>query len=140
MGTRGPVPKRSEEVAGHHRSTEEITKIQASGEVPVPELLVEDPHPVVVEFWKSLKNSAQSQYYEESDWAYALWILHFADKQLKSGRPSSQMVAAVNSAFTDLLVSEGARRRVQMEIERSEAKASVVDLAELFKQRMQNSS
>ena len=136
----GPVPKRDEERIRRNKPDMELTTIHAQGPVPQPELGFEDPHPVVQDMWNSLAESGQAVFYEPSDWKYARFTLHFADKLLKSARPSSQMLAAVNSAFTDLLVSEGHRRRVRMEVERNKSKADVVDLSEMFKERMGASS
>lgn len=136
MGTRGPVPKRSEERIRRNKPEVEVTKVEAAGTVPQPDLGFADPHPMIVEFWESLAASAQAQFYEPSDWAFAKFTLHFADTLLKSSRPSAQLLQGVNSALGDLLVSEGARRRVRMEVERNKAKADVVDLAEMFKERM----
>lgn len=136
MGTRGPVPKRSEERIRRNKPEVEVTKVEVAGPVPQPDLGFSDPHPMIVEFWESLAASAQAQFYEPSDWAFAKFTLHFADTLLKSARPSAQLLQGVNSALGDLLVSEGARRRVRMEVERNKAKADVVDLAEMFKERM----
>lgn len=135
MGSRGPVPYRSEERAPRPDDIE-ITKIEAVGSVEQPELMITDPHPFTVELWESLGESGQSMYYEPSDWAFARFTLHFADGLLKNSRPSAQMLQSINSAFSDLLLSEGARRRVRMEVEREGAKADVVDLAQLFQERM----
>lgn len=136
MGGMGPVPKRSEERIRRNKPEVEITKIEAVGEAPQPELGLFSPEPMIEDFWEALGQSAQSRFYEPSDWQFARFTLHFADGLLKSSRPSAQMLQGVNSALGDLLVSEGARRRVRMEVERAQAKASVVDISELFRQRM----
>lgn len=140
MGTRGPVPKRSDERV-RRNTTEygEIDKVPAIGPVAVPDLGLEDPHPLIADFYESLKDSAQSQYYEPSDWQLARFALHFANILVKSGRPSSQLLAAVNSMLTDLLVSEGSRRRVRMEIERNQAEGQLIDVAEMFRQQFARS-
>lgn len=138
MGTRGPIPKRSDERIRRNKDDVEITTIEAVGPIHQPELGLDDPHPMIVDFWESLGDSAQSKFYEPSDWQYARFTLHFADKLVKSGRPSSQLLAAVNSSFTDLLVSEGARRRVRLEVEREQTKAQVIDIAQMFEERMNN--
>lgn len=139
LGSRGPVPKRSDERIRRNKDEVEITKIDAAGQVDQPPLDLDDPHPMIVDFWDSLGESAQSRFYEPSDWQFARFTLHFADGLVKSGRPSSQMLAAVNSALNDLLVSEGQRRRVRMEIEREQAQAEVVDLAAELQKRMKSS-
>lgn len=138
-GTRGPIPKRSEERIRRNKDEVEITKIQAGDVVEQPSLGLDDPHPMIVDFWDSLGESAQNRFYEPSDWQYARFTLHFADQLVKSGRPSSQLLAAVNAALGDLLVSEGHRRRVRLEVERAQAKAEVVDIAQMFQERIGNS-
>jgi len=139
VGTRGPVPKRSDERV-RRNTTEygEIDKVEAIGPVEVPELGLDDPHPMIVDFYESLKDSAQSKFYEPSDWQMARFALHFADILVKSARPSSQLLAAVNSMLTDLLVSEGSRRRVRMEIERNQAHGQLIDVAEMFRQQFEH--
>ncbi|WP_243727114.1 hypothetical protein [Actinocrispum wychmicini] len=113
-----------------------MEKLPVVGQVAVPALDIEDPHPLIVDFYSSLKDSAQAQFYEPSDWQFARFTLHFANKLIQSARPSSQMLAAVNAALTELLVSEGARRRVRLEIEREQTTATVIDVAEMFRQQL----
>jgi hypothetical protein len=78
----------------------------------------------------------KDQFYDPSDWQFARFTLHFANKLIQTNRPSSQMLAAVNFALTELLVSEGARRRVRLEIEREQTAGTVIDVAETFRQQM----
>lgn len=132
----GPVPKRSEERIRRNKPVIPITKVQAAGRVEQPELGFPDVHPMIQDFWDSLGESAQAKYYEPSDWQFARFTLHFANQLVNSGRPSAQLLTTVNSALTDLLVTEGARRRVQIEVEREQQKNNVADVAELFKQRL----
>nr|WP_253730389.1 hypothetical protein [Lentzea flava] len=113
----------------------EVEKVTALGAVVVPELGIDNPHPLVTDFYRSLRESAQARYYEPSDWAYARFVLHHANTLVSSGRPSAQMFAAVTSALSDLLVAEGHRRRVRLEIEREHAAGQVVDVASIFKDR-----
>lgn len=132
----GPVPKRSSERIRRNKDDVEVETLDAIGPVDVPDLGFDDPSPMIVEFYQSLTESAQSKYYEPSDWQYARFALHFADQLVKSGRPSAQLLTAVNQMLTDLLVSEGARRRVRLEVERSSSEGAVLDVAELFRQQM----
>ena len=137
MGTRGPVPKRSEDRI--RRNIEEpVEKVLAIGVVEVPDLDIPDAHPMIVDFYESLKDSAQSQYYEASDWQHARIVCHFLDMQIKSSKPSGQMLATLNSMMTDMLITEGSRRRVRLEIEREQAAGQVIDLAETLRQRFAN--
>lgn len=141
MGQRGPIPKRSEERI--RRNKDEfgpVEKIPAAGRVEQPPLDFEAPHPMITDFYASLADSAQAQYYEPSDWQFARFTLHFMDQLLKAGRPSAQMLTAVNSALTDLLVSEGSRRRVRLEVERETSKAQVFDLSERLREMAQEAN
>lgn len=138
MGARGPVPKRSSERERRNKPDYEITTVDIDGDVLMPELGIENPHPIVADLWDSLGMSAQQQYYEPSDWQFARFTLHFANQLLWTSRPSAQMFQGVTSALSDLLVSEGSRRRLRMEIERNKASADVVDISELFRERMEN--
>lgn len=136
MGSRGPVPKRSEERIRRNKEEVPVETVTAIGIVQVPDLDFEDPHPMIRDFYESLKDSAQSKFYEPSDWQFARFTLHFADRLVKSGKPSSQMLAAVNSALTELLVSEGSRRRVRLEVEREQAKGELFQVADMFRERL----
>jgi hypothetical protein len=131
----GPVPKRSEDRIRHDSNV--IDKVQAFGVVRKPDLgLGDSVHPIITDFWNSVGESAQSRYYEASDWQYLRTSLHFLNQLLKSNKPSAQMLTVVNQMLTDLLVSEGSRRRVRMEIERNVTSqdAEVKNLSDYFKQ------
>ncbi len=133
----GPIPTRSDKRIRRNKPDVPIEKVTALGAVRVPALGMDDPHPLVVDLYLSLADSAQARYYEPSDWQYARFALHFADVLLKSSRPSSQLLASVQSMMTELLFSEGARRRVRIEVERSNPSGGdVLDVADLFRQRL----
>jgi hypothetical protein len=132
----GPVPKRSEERIRRNKDETPIVVLHASGSVNIPELDLPEPHPITAQLWDSAVNSAQGKYYEESDWAYLRFTLHFVDDLVKSSRPNGQVLATVHSMMSDLLVTEGSRRKVRIEVERSEVQAKVTDIAELFRQRL----
>lgn len=133
-GPSGPVPKRSAE-RGPQPYDKVIDKVQAFGVVKKPNLgLGENPHPIITDFWESIGESAQSRYYEPSDWQYLRITLHFLNKLLNTGKPSAQMLTVVNQMLTDLLVSEGSRRRVRMEIERETTKDNVVNISDYFRE------
>jgi hypothetical protein len=134
--SRGPIPKRSDQRIRRNRPDVEIETVSAIGVVPVPEFDLSDVHPLVNELFLSLKDSAQSRFYEPSDWAYAKFTLHFADVLLKSSRPSGQLLSTVQTMLTDLLLTEGARRRVRLEVERNQSEAAVLDVADMFRARL----
>lgn len=130
----GPVPKRSDERI--RRNKVDIEKIAAIGVVPIPELQLDDPHPMVASMYRSLRESAQNKYFEPSDWEFARFTMFFMDNLLKQGRPSAIMLQQVNSMLASLLVTEGDRRRVRMEVERNRVGGDVIDVAEMFRQRL----
>lgn len=137
MGSRGPIPARSDQRVRRNKPDVPVEKVTVIGAVFAPELDMPDAHPLVHEIYLSLKESAQSRFYESSDWAFAKFTLHFADHLLKSHRPSGQMLATVQTMLGDLLVHEGARRRVRLEVERSQGSgAEVLEVADLFRKRL----
>lgn len=127
--------KRSEERI--RRNIEPPTeKVSAFGVVAQPTLDFDDPHPTVVRFWNALGESAQTKYYEPSDWEMARVMLHMLDKHIRRSNPSAQMMAVIQSMMNDLLVSEGSRRKVRLEVEREALKmGEVINIADLFEQR-----
>lgn len=137
MGSRGPVPKRSEDRIRRNKPEVPIEKVEAIGTVVAPELGFEDPHPLVKDLYLSMRESAQARFYEPSDWEMARFTLHFADILLKSSRPSGQLLATVQSMMVDLLLTEGSRRRVRLEVERSvSGEGNVLDVADMFRARL----
>jgi hypothetical protein len=122
----GPVPKRSDQ--RRRRNKVDLDRVQIDTEVLVPELnLPGDLHPVAVDFYESLRISGQAQYFEPSDWQRARVFVSLLSDVLYSSKPSSMMYAALQSDMQALLVSEGDRRKVRMEIDRLPADTSVED-------------
>ena len=134
-GFTGPIPERSDMRVRRNKPDVEIEKITAIGPVAIPPLGIVDPHPMVTEIYESMKKSAQKKYYEPTDWAFAKVTLHFLNKLLYSPKPSAQMLASVNSMLASLLLTEGDRRRVRIEVERNPnptQDAKVVSIADRF--------
>ncbi|MFL6096060.1 MAG: hypothetical protein ACJ71Y_11480 [Blastococcus sp.] len=122
MGTRGPIPKRSEERRRVNKD-DGPALIQAPAGSPedAPDLPDPDPlwHPIAADWYLSLRESGQSAFYEPSDWAMARYAAHVMSQVLLSERgPNGQLVAALNSVMSSLLTTEGDRRRARMELER----------------------
>ncbi|MEW2580139.1 hypothetical protein [Streptomyces syringium] len=78
-------------------------------------------HPIARDWYCSLSTSGQSQFYEPSDVATARYVAEAMSRNLAGARFSAQLFAAVSSAMTELLTTEGARRRVRIELEREPA-------------------
>lgn len=137
MGDRGPVPARSDQKVRRNLPDTPIATITAIGPVEIPDLGIPNAHPMVRDLYESMKTSAQKVYYEPSDWQYARITLHFVNRLLKSTKPSAQMLASVNQMLTSLLLTEGDRRRVRIEVERQQAEGVVIDVADMFRQQLQ---
>lgn len=123
----GPVPKRTDQRRRRNK-TEPVTTIAAGGTTSAPPLR-EGLDPLAVQWYESLSRSAQSRFYEPSDWAYAQLLAESVHEFAE--RPSANMLKALTSAMAVLLVTEGDRRRMRVELERTageaETGAKVVD-------------
>lgn len=86
MGERGPAPGRSEEKLGNSKPALEVRKLNTKEilekviEIP---LACESWHPVAIYWFESLGDSAQSVYYEPSDWALAYTMAESLSRDLK---------------------------------------------------------
>ncbi|PZM98407.1 MAG: hypothetical protein DIU79_00010 [Actinobacteria bacterium] len=118
MGTRGPIPKRSEERRRRNKpSGGDITKAARGTRLARPPAADRSWHRLARYWYESLAKSGQSEFYEPSDWATARIWAEILSRQLQSGRISAQMVAAWSAAATELLTTEGARRRMRLELQ-----------------------
>jgi hypothetical protein len=130
MGKRGPVPKRSE--LRQRRNKDEV-ETKSAPATPVIESPPADPewHSIAVEWFESLGKSGQAFFYEESDWATARYIAEAMSRNLKQGRFSAQLFAAVMSGMTELLTTEGARRRARVELQKGDEAPDLTLVADL---------
>jgi hypothetical protein len=139
-GFNGPIPKRDDQRIRRNQPEVQTDKVEMIGEVEIPDLGLPDPHHLISDFYASLALSGQARYYEPSDWQFARITLHFLDKLLKSSKPSGQMLATITTSLSNLMVSEGDRRRLRMEVERNKGAGdsgeNVVDIAEMFRRRL----
>ncbi len=76
MGSRGPVPKRSEHSRSHRSKAEQALVQKSSAPVaPVVQPPAEDGwHSMAADWYRSLAESGQARFYEASDWQTArIW-------------------------------------------------------------------
>lgn len=153
-GAGGPVPKRSDQRRRQNKPAVPITRGRAE-EVEIPEA-DENWHPVARRWFDSLARSGQSFYYQDSDWATAVLIAESMSRDLKpqvvgiteEGEPVRAVIplkgaslSAYLKAMTVLLVTEGDRRRLRLELERNdEPQESGSEVTELdsFRSRLAN--
>ena len=115
MGTRGPVPKHSED-----RKRRNTPAVDAGVEKVVVESSVDisiptpdaNWHPIALRLWDSLALSGQSRFYEPSDWALAYSLMDDLTYYKFATKRSGQMLASIYAQMSSLLITEGDRRRV----------------------------
>ena len=95
-------------------------------------------------WYESLHTSGQSQFYQDSDWRFAEFVVAGMDAFLE--KPSAGMFSAVVSAQSQLLTTEGERRRSRLELEAAAASGGAeedgADVSELdqYRQRLRSGS
>lgn len=116
---RGPVPKRSDQrVRRNKPDGPEVTKISGASTVKAP-AEDRDWHNTAKRWFRSLKKSGQAIFYEPSDWAYAQLAADLLSSEMQREKPRAVMVSQILSMMDNLLTSEGARRRVRIELVRA---------------------
>ena len=120
MGHVGPIPKRSDQVRRTNHKSENIKA--PTGPLPVepPEA---DPawHPAALQLWESMAASGQARFYEPSDWGLAYVLMDDLTAYLRSRSRPGVKLSAILSGLGSLLVTEGDRLRVRLELERGTA-------------------
>lgn len=119
MGVRGPVPNRSADLS-RDRDVDRgdrapITKgLSRPATIPEPDA---EWHAIATMLWNAALESGQADFYESSDYAWLFNICEELSRYKKADKRSSMMFAALNQAFEALLITEGARRRVRIELQ-----------------------
>ncbi|AIA05413.1 hypothetical protein DC74_4941 [Streptomyces noursei] len=126
---RGPVPKRSDQRRGHHKPEGPALVKAEAGKAPTIPRASGDWHPIAKRWFQSLKDSGQAQFYEQSDWLTAVYVAEAMSRNLGQAKFSAQLFQSVMSAMTDLLTTEGARRRARVELEREPAGEDAAEAA-----------
>jgi hypothetical protein len=119
---RGPVPNRSDDLSRpRERKGSDIVPVTKGVARPstIPD---SDPdwHPIAQQLWTALAASGQADFYQQSDWALAFSICEDLSHFKNSTKRSGQMLQTIYSAMERLLVAEGDRRRVRIELHEPE--------------------
>lgn len=114
----GPVPKR--EAQRRRVNKPEVPVTHAEVAAPVVQVPAADGswHPLARDWFESLARSGQSQFLEPSDWAQARVWAYLLSEELFRDKASAMMIASWASGAAELLTTEGARRRMRIELER----------------------
>lgn len=133
MGARGPVPKRNAQRRRRNEESKADTAPVLTSAVEAPPV-VKSWSPAAKRWYESLTESGQAQFFEPSDWQAAQLVAGELSVYLRSKKRSAMMWSHIWTAMTDLLTTEGARRRLKIEIERpseDEDDAEASDVAKL---------
>jgi hypothetical protein len=117
MGTRGPVPARSDQRRRRNKPETPTDRVAIDGKVTIP-APAEGWHPIAAAWYGSLERSGQSRYFEPSDWQAAHFTAALMSDCLSGDGVNAQLVAQIRGMMADLLTTEGARRRAGIELER----------------------
>lgn len=112
----GPHPKRSAERRRRNIVPGETTVVR-EGMVRSPRL-PPGMDPIAVRWFNSLRSSGQSDFFEPSDWAAAVFVAEVITRALEEEAMSAALFAGIWSAMGDLMTTESARRRMRLEVER----------------------
>lgn len=139
----GQIPKRSEQRRRRNKPDEDaqVDKPAKTGSSEKPPAHT-SWHPIAQRWYDSLERSGESVYFEPSDWAAAEVTAESLSRDLyREGKPIPGMnLAAYQRTMTVLLMTEGDRRRLRMELQRGDvvdeddaaAEATVVDIHSRF--------
>lgn len=120
MGTRGPMPKRSDSRQRRNAPERDVVKAAGADAVKQP-AASRDWHPIAKRLWKAMGQSGQARFYEPSDWAVAYSLMDDLSYYKNGAKRSGQMLQTIMSALTGLMLTEGDRRRLQIELSRPSA-------------------
>jgi hypothetical protein len=138
-GKPGPLAKRDEDRVRRNKTGEdgvETKEFVLEGEVKPP-AGVRFGEPTVQALWDALKKSVNRQFYEPTDWAYAVIVLGMWDAVLaKGGIPGAMLLTALDGMMSRLLVTEADRRRLKIEAKRAPVEKQATHKASDFYQRM----
>lgn len=133
MGTRGPVPKHSDQRRRRNEPALPIDQAPGAENVEQPEV-DESWHPIAQSIFDSLAQSGQSAFYQASDWAAAVLMCESISRDLQpqfvgftdTGQVITQAIplkgaslSAYRAVMASLLMTEGDRRRASVELQRA---------------------
>jgi hypothetical protein len=121
MGTRGPVPQRTDQRRRRNKNPDGATTRGPGAPRVKPPTADAGWHQLAQDYFSAAAKSGQSAWYEPSDWQHLRVSCEVLSRMLVSGRLSAQLYAAWAADSSRLLVTEGDRRRVRLELDRKKA-------------------
>ena len=125
----GPAPKRESQRRRRNKDGGQVEKGTLAVDVEQPEPR-DGLGPRAEAWYRSLATSGQAEFYTDSDWQVALICAEAIDLFMSTGRAT--LLAEIRALQSQLLATEGERRRARLELERvtEEVPADVSDLDE----------
>lgn len=125
MGARGPVPNREADLARPRSRKGSDQQPVTKGEMRKVRWKRADPdwHPIAADLYNACRNSGQADFYQQSDVALLYSLCDDLSYYKSSYKRSGQMLQSIYSAMERLLVAEGDRRRVRIELHEPEKDA-----------------
>lgn len=123
MAQYGPIPKRDDERIRRNKPDQPTLKI-IPGEnlkVEAPLFILDNPNPLVIDYYLAMQKSPQAQYFQQTDWIHAQAVLTLLNEQLNARQKNGQIIAVIMSELGKLMTTEGERRRLRIEIEAANA-------------------
>lgn len=136
MGTRGPMPHRSEEVKGHHRRNAESKVSKGVAKKVTKPRADSDWCHFARYVYDAFGKSGISEYAQNTDWAMAWLLAENVNHYLKDNRRSSMAMSEIRQMMSALSYTEGDRRRIGIELddpkveEEDQGLAGVIDARE----------
>jgi hypothetical protein len=123
------MPKRSDQRRRVNKPVVPVTKAAAAPVVvPDPD---DDWHPLAAEWYVAVSKSGQAQFYESGDYVTLKVAAGLLSSQLVREQPSAAVLKQWWAMSTSLLVTEGDRRRLRLELERGVKAGEVTGVSHL---------
>lgn len=133
----GPPPKRSTQRRRRNKDDESsapLAVVSVRGKAVKPPAEDRAWHPMAKGWYRSLKLSGESAFYEPSDWQAARFCAYVMTRTLHEHENDRKPLRAgtldtIWSMMGDLLTTETARRRARIELERAATEGTAEDPA-----------
>lgn len=127
----GPIPRREETLArprARKGGDQQAVKKGVLRDVTFDLEPEENWHPIAKAIWESTLDSGQADFYQNSDLAILYSLCDDIDHYKRSYKRSGQMLQTIMSALERLLVTEGDRRRVRLELHAPEPEVELASV------------